>query len=243
MQYARIIMKLTVDNLHVAYGAIKALKGVSLEVDEGEIVALIGSNGAGKTTLVRTISGLLPMAQGKICYGSVTISSLKAHAIVSEGIVQVPEGRWVFENLSVLENLELGAYIHKSSVHFKKDLEEVFFLFPRLKERLSQLSGTLSGGEQQMLAIGRALMSRPKLLLLDEPSLGIAPKLTQQIFQSLKIVHEKGVAILLIEQDANLALKMADRAYVLETGEIKLSGKGSELLRNPEVKKAYLGGS
>lgn len=235
-------MKLAVDNLHVSYGAIKALKGVSLHVDEGEIVALIGSNGAGKTTLVRAISGLVLAESGNISYGSVSLNALKAHEIVAHGIVQVPEGRLIFENLSVLENLELGAYIHKSSVNFKNDLEEVFSLFPRLKERLKQLSGTLSGGEQQMLAIGRALMSRPKLLLLDEPSLGISPKLTQQIFQSLKIIHQKGVSILLIEQDANLALKMADRAYVLETGEIKLFGKGADLLNNPEVKKAYLGG-
>lgn len=234
-------MKLSIENLHVSYGAIKALKGVSLSVSSDEIVTLIGSNGAGKTTLVRGISGIVPLQGGKIRIDGEEINRLAPHRIVERGVVQVPEGRLIFSNLTVKENLELGAYSKKNKNGNREKMAEVFQLFPRLKERLTQNAGTLSGGEQQMLAIGRALMSDPSFLLLDEPSLGLAPNLIQQIFKSLKEIHKKGVGILLIEQDAFLALKIADRGYVLETGEIKLTGKCADLLGNPEVKRAYLG--
>lgn len=237
-------MLLKIENLHVHYGAIHALKGISLEVNEGEIVTLIGSNGAGKSTLLRILSGVIPSSSGTIFYtpggGVYRLHEIPSHQIVAAGVAQVPEGRQIFSNLSVKENLELGAYSRKK-VQIKEEFEEVFALFPRLKERLGQNAGTLSGGEQQMLAIGRALMAKPKLLLLDEPSLGIAPTLVQQIFQTLKKINKRGVTILLVEQDAYLALETANRGYVLETGKIKLAGPAKELLDNPEVKKAYLG--
>ena len=239
---------LQITNLHVSYGAIKALKGVSLTVNEGEIVTLIGSNGAGKTTLLRTISGVLRPVEGEILYhmcndrSRPVITAMSPHHIVENGIVQVPEGRQIFSNLTVRENLELGAYARKNRVPFDEEFDCIFSLFPRLKERLSQNAGTLSGGEQQMLAIGRALMAKPKLLLLDEPSLGIAPSLVQQIFETLKEINRQGVTLLLVEQDAYLALKTAHRGYVLSTGEIILSGTGPELAANPQVKEAYLGG-
>lgn len=239
-------MLLQVENLSVHYGAIHALKGVSLQVKEGEIVTLIGANGAGKSTLLKTLSGLIRPSTGKTEYrapnGDVfLLENLAPENIVKEGVAQVPEGRQIFANLSVKENLELGAYSRQGTVLWDQEFGKIFSLFPRLKERISQNAGTLSGGEQQMLAIGRALMAKPQLLLLDEPSLGIAPSLTQQIFQTLRQINEEGVSILLVEQDAYLALETAHRAYVLETGEIKLSGKASDLLRDPNVQKAYLG--
>lgn len=235
---------LKIENLHVHYGAIHALKGISLEVEEGEIVTLIGPNGAGKTTLLRTISGVIRPSSGKIAYQNVAgtreLASLAPHKIVAAGVAQVPEGRLIFQNLTVEENLELGAYSRKN--HQRDEWDRIFTLFPRLKERLKQNAGTLSGGEQQMLAIGRALMAKPKLLLLDEPSLGLAPTLVQQIFRVLVEINKQGTTLLLVEQDAYLALETASRGYVLETGQIKLSGKSAELLNNPSVKQAYLGG-
>lgn len=240
-------MLLEIKNLHVHYGAIHALKGISLEVHEGEIVTLIGSNGAGKSTLLRTLSGILKPTEGQIQFqtqrhGVIGLGQTDSHVIVKRGIAQVPEGRQIFANLSVKENLELGSYSrHDGKDSFKKDFEEIFNLFPRLKERLKQNAGTLSGGEQQMLAIGRALMAKPRLLLLDEPSLGIAPVLIQQIFETLIEINKRGVTLLLVEQDAFLALETAHRAYVLDTGSITLSGDAKLLLRNPEIKKAYLG--
>ncbi|MFO1462980.1 MAG: ABC transporter ATP-binding protein [bacterium] len=236
---------LRIENLHVHYGAIHALKGVSLQVKAGEIVTLIGSNGAGKTTLVRTISGLVRPSAGRAEYETpgtrVDLAREPSHRIVAHGVAQVPEGRLVFANLSVRENLELGAYGRRDRKNFAADLEKVFHLFPRLKERLAQNAGTLSGGEQQMLAIGRALMSRPTLLLLDEPSLGIAPALVQQIFKTLVAINQEGTTLFLIEQDAYLALETAHRAYVLETGEITMEGKASDLLKDPKIRQAYLG--
>lgn len=233
---------LKIDNLHVSYGAIRALRGVSIHLDFGEIVTIIGGNGAGKTTLVRSVSGLIPIKEGTIEFQGKDLNRLDPHEIVEAGIVQVPEGRSIFHNLSVMDNLKLGAYTTYRKEIFSKNLEEVFSLFPRLKERVNQQGGTLSGGEQQMLAIGRALMSQPKLLLLDEPSLGLAPNLVLQIFQSLQTIHQqKKISILLVEQDAFLALKTASRGYVMENGEIRLSGLSGDLLKNPEVKKAYLG--
>ena len=236
---------LTIQDLHVHYGAIHALKGVNLHVKTGEIVTLIGSNGAGKTTLVRSISGLLRPSQGRMEYETpglcIDLCRTPSHRIVAHGIAQVPEGRMIFANLSVKENLELGAYGRSDRKNFGKDMERVFGLFPRLRERIAQNAGTLSGGEQQMLAIGRALMSRPSLLLLDEPSLGIAPALVQQIFKTLSEINKEGTTLLLIEQDAYLALETADRAYVLETGEITMEGKASDLLKDPKIRKAYLG--
>lgn len=251
---------LQIKNLQVHYGAIHALKGVSLEIEAGEIVTLIGSNGAGKSTLLKALSGIIPVSSGEILYqtfdssnrsessdGSdkkiLQIHKLPSHKIVAAGIAQVPEGRQIFANLSVKENLELGAYARKHSVNFKEEFSKIFELFPRLKERMGQNAGTLSGGEQQMLAIGRALMAKPQLLLLDEPSLGIAPALIQQIFAALKEINRSGTTILLIEQDAYLALETANRGYVLETGEITLSGNGNDLLNNPQIQKAYLGQS
>ncbi|MDO8519467.1 MAG: ABC transporter ATP-binding protein [Deltaproteobacteria bacterium] len=233
-------MSLHIENLEVSYGAIKALHGVTLKVEEGEIVTIIGANGAGKTTLIRAISGVIPKKAGQVFYRGQNITRMPPHKIVSAGVVQVPEGRLIFQNLTVKENLELGAFSQKK-IHFQSDLEEVFALFPRLKERFHQKSDTLSGGEQQMLAIGRALVARPRFLLLDEPSLGLAPNLVQQIFKSLKTIHAKGVSLLLVEQDAHLALKTAHRGYVMETGKIILEGNADTLLGNPEVQKAYLG--
>jgi len=237
---------LTVENLHVHYGAIHALKGVNLYVKTGEIVALIGSNGAGKTTLVRTISGILRPSSGRVAYdipsGQKDLGREASHRIVEHGIAQVPEGRMIFQNMSVLENLELGAFTSTAGRKgIQEDMKKVFELFPRLKERSAQNAGTLSGGEQQMLAIGRALMARPSLLLLDEPSLGIAPTLVQQIFKTLRKINLEGTTIFLIEQDAYLALRTAQRAYVMETGEITMEGKSEELLQNPKIREAYLG--
>lgn len=240
-------MLLEIKDLHVHYGAIHALKGISLEVDSGEIVTLIGSNGAGKSTLLRALSGIVKPSGGEIHYdsiahGPIQIEKIPSHEIVKRGIAQVPEGRQIFANLSVKENLELGSYSrHDDGKSSKQELEEIFSLFPRLKERLKQNAGTLSGGEQQMLAIGRALMAKPHLLLLDEPSLGIAPALVQQIFETLIEINKRGVTLLLVEQDAFLALETAHRAYVIETGEITLSGNSRALLSNPQIKKTYLG--
>lgn len=236
---------LTITDLHVRYDAITALQGVSLRVAPGEIVTLIGSNGAGKTTLLRAISGILPTHRGTIAYvrdgATHELTRCAPHATVAAGVVQVPEGRLIFHNLTVRENLSLGAYQRRDPGGIAADLDFVFTLFPRLKERLAQSGGTLSGGEQQMLAIGRALMSRPRLLLLDEPSLGIAPALVQQIFATLKTINQRGVTILLVEQDAFLALETAHRGYVLETGRIVLEGAAADLLHHPQIKQAYLG--
>lgn len=237
---------LKVENLAVSYGAIKALHDVSLEVNEGEIVTLLGSNGAGKTTTLRAISGLIPIKQGNISFlgQSLTNQKLKAHQIVKLGLAHSPEGRKIFGNLSVEENLQMGTYVRdtkKEAAEIKNDLEEVFQLFPRLKERLNQLGGTLSGGEQQMLAISRALMQRPKLLMLDEPSLGIAPLLVATIFRALVDISKKGTTILLVEQNAVAALKIAHRAYILENGRTTLHGPADEMARNPKIKEAYLG--
>ncbi len=233
---------LKIENLHVFYGGIHALKGISMEVPEGKIVTLIGANGAGKSTTLRTIVGLVKPREGKIYYQGEDITGKPSHYIVKKGIALVPEGRRVFANLTVYENLLMGGYNRPEDEEFKKDLDYVFSLFPRLLERKSQLAGTLSGGEQQMLALGRALMSRPKLMMLDEPSLGLAPKLVEDVFKSIQEIHKKGTTILLIEQNAMAALQIADYGYVLETGKIVLEGTGEDLLHNEDVKKAYLGG-
>lgn len=233
---------LTVEDINVYYGAIHAIKGISLDVPDGEIVALIGSNGAGKSTTLRTISGLMKPKTGKILYEGHDIASVPAHKIVGMGLCQVPEGRHVFANMTVMENLELGAYLRKDKDGIAMDMDDVFKKFPRLLERKDQLSGTLSGGEQQMLAMGRALMSRPKLLLLDEPSMGLAPLLVKEIFNIIKEINESGTTVLLVEQNANMALYIADKAYVLETGRITLSGTAKELASSEAVRKAYLGG-
>jgi branched-chain amino acid transport system ATP-binding protein len=233
---------LTIDNINVYYGAIHALKGISVAVNEGEIVTLIGANGAGKSTILRTVSGLLKPKTGQISFEGQTISAMAAQSIVKLGISQVPEGRRIFANMSVLENLELGAYIRSDKSEIKQDMDTVFERFPRLAERKQQLAGTLSGGEQQMLAMGRALMSRPRLLLLDEPSMGLAPLLVKEIFKIIKEINESGTTILLVEQNANMALSIAHRAYVLETGRITLSGTARELAESEAVRKAYLGG-
>lgn len=233
---------LVLQDVNVYYGAIHALKGISMEVNEGEIVTLIGSNGAGKSTSLKTISGLLRPKEGTIKFNGADLTQIQPQEIVSHGISQVPEGRHVFTNMTVLENLELGAYLRKDKAEIKKDIEKVYTLFPRLKERKGQLSGTLSGGEQQMLAMGRALMSHPKLLLLDEPSMGLAPILVKQIFSIIQEINKTGTTVLLVEQNAHMALSIADRAYVLETGKIVLSGKADELASSKEVQKAYLGG-
>ena len=236
---------LKIQNLFASYGKIQALKGISLEVSQGEIVALIGANGAGKSTSLRTISGLLRPVSGSISFGGEAIDSLPPETIVSRGVVQVPEGRKIFPGLSVLENLEVGAYGRKG--HGKdtrrEDLDRVFHLFPKLNERQCQLGGSLSGGEQHMLAIGRGLMARPKLLLLDEPSLGLAPVMIEEIFQLIADIHRKGVTILLVEQDAQAALEISNRGYVLETGTIGFSDSGRNLLHNERVIEAYLGGN
>lgn len=233
---------LKIDNINVYYGAIHAIKGISLEVREGEIVTLIGANGAGKSTTLRTISGLLKPKSGKISFLGKDIAGKPAHEIVREGISQVPEGRRIFAEMSVLENLELGAFIRTDADGIKEDMEMVFRRFPRLEERKDQQAGTLSGGEQQMLAMGRALMSRPKLLLLDEPSMGLAPLLIREIFSIIEDINKTGTTILLVEQNANMALSIADRAYVLETGRITLSGDAGKLAASEDVRKAYLGG-
>lgn len=231
---------LKVDNINVYYGQIHALKDVSLQVHQDEIVALIGANGAGKSTTLRTISGLLRSKTGSITFLDEDISHTEAYKLVSKGIAHVPEGRHVFLQMTVQENLEMGAYVNSSNV--KAGIADVFDRFPRLKHRKNQIAGTLSGGEQQMLAMGRALMSKPKLLMLDEPSMGLAPILVQQIFDIIKELHAAGTTILLVEQNAEMALQVADRAYVLESGRIKLSGTGAELAKSDEIKKAYLGG-
>ena len=232
---------LKVDNINVYYGAIHAIKGVSFHVDRGEVVTLIGANGAGKSTTLQTISGLLRSRTGSVEFLGENITRLPPHKIVERGLAQVPEGRRIFLQMTVQENLEMGAYTRSGS-GVDEDLEKVFAQFPRLKERRRQVAGTLSGGEQQMLAIGRALMSSPKLLMLDEPSMGLAPILVEQIFDIIRRLHENGTTILLVEQNAQMALSVADRAYVMETGSISLSGTGKELAESDQVKKAYLGG-
>lgn len=232
---------LTLDQLYVNYGAIKALKSISCRVEAGEIVALIGANGAGKTTILNAISAIVPTFSGSVEFLGKTISGISPHEIVKRGISHVPEGRRVFANMSVLENIEMGAYIRTDKKAISEEIDQVFARFPRLFERKKQLAKTLSGGEQQMLAMGRALMSRPKLLLLDEPSMGLAPMLVEQIFSIIKEINAGGTTIMLVEQNANMALSIANRAYVLETGEIVLQGPAAELAANPDVRKAYLG--
>ena len=232
---------LEVKSLHVSYGAITALRGISLSVGEGEVVALIGANGAGKTSTLRAISGMLKPRSGVIRLGAQEIQGLKSNLLVPRGMAHAPEGRGIFLNLTVMENLELGAYLRRDAPAIASDLEYVFGLFPILRERMKQQSGTLSGGEQQMLSISRALMSRPKLLLLDEPSLGLAPQVVETIFRILREVNARGVSILLVEQNAHLALNLAHFGYVLETGEVVMQGQGKALLAAPEIRKAYLG--
>jgi branched-chain amino acid transport system ATP-binding protein len=234
-------MLLEIENITLLYGRIQALHGISLEVAEGEIVALIGANGAGKSTTMRAISGLRPIATGSIRFNGRDITRLRADLRVIRGICQAPEGRGIFPGMTVLENLEMGAYTRRDRSAINADLDRVFGLFPRLQERRRQAGGTLSGGEQQMLAVGRALMSRPKLLLLDEPSMGLAPMLIQQIFEIVTEINQQGTTILLVEQNAQQALSRAHRGYVLETGRIVRSGTGAELLHDPAVKEAYLG--
>lgn len=233
---------LTVENLSINYGAIEAVKEVSFCVEEGEVVTLIGANGAGKTSILRTISGLVRPKSGRISFLGEDIHKSQARKIVAKGLSQVPEGRHVFAGLTVMENLEMGAFLKKDKADNQKTLKMIFDRFPRLEERKHQDAATLSGGEQQMLAMGRALMSKPKLLLLDEPSMGLAPIFIQEIFDIIQDIQKQGMTVLLIEQNANKALSIADRAYVLETGKVVLSGKGSELLASDQVKKAYLGG-
>ena len=235
-------MLLEVKDLSVHYGVIQALKGVSLQVEEGEIVSLIGANGAGKTTILQTISGLLKKSGGDILFMGKSLNKANAKHIVKAGITQVPEGRHIFPEMSVYENLLMGAYLRKDKDGIKKDLEMVYQRFPRLKDRLSQDASTLSGGEQQMLAMGRALMARPKILLLDEPSMGLAPILVKEIFSIIKDINAQGTTILLVEQNAKMALSIADRAYVMETGNIVMCGSGEELAHSEEIQKAYLGG-
>jgi branched-chain amino acid transport system ATP-binding protein len=234
---------LNVRDLHVSYGQIKAIKGISLKVETGSIVTLIGANGAGKTTLLRTISGLIKPKSGSVAVGDTELTTLPPHEIVKRGIAHSPEGRMIFANLTVSENLKMGAYLRKDSDGIVRDMEYVFGIFPRLKERIWQPGGTLSGGEQQMLAIGRALMSQPKVLLLDEPSLGIAPILVRTIFEKIVEINKNlGVTVLLVEQNANMALAIASHGYVLETGSIVLEGAAADLAADENVKKAYLGG-
>ena len=232
---------LKVENINISYGAIHAIHDLSLEVNNGEIVTLIGANGAGKTSTLRAISGLNPIKSGEITYDGKMISNIGAHKIVSYGLSQVPEGRRVFGDQTIEENLLLGAYLRKSKSEIKASMEEVFTLFPRVKERRKQLAGTMSGGEQQMLAIGRALMAKPKLLLLDEPSMGLAPIVVEEIFEIIKNIRKAGTTILLVEQNANAALQIADRGYVLETGSVVLEGLAQDLLHDDSVRKAYLG--
>jgi len=233
---------LEVKDLQVYYGVICALKGISFEVNEGEIVTLIGANGAGKTTMMQSVVGMIPKKSGSVTFDGKDITKMPCHKVVQLGMTQVPEGRRIFQELSVYENLMMGAYTVRNQQRFKEDLESVFERFPRLAERRNQIAGTLSGGEQQMLAMSRALMLRPKLLMLDEPSMGLAPILVDQIFEIIKQLHEQGTTILLVEQNASKALEISDRAYVLETGSITLSGTGAELASSDEVRKAYLGG-
>ena len=233
---------LEVKNLEVYYGVICALKGISFEVNEGEIVSLIGANGAGKTTMMQSVVGLIPKKSGTVIFDGKDITKTPCHKIVELGMTQVPEGRRIFQELSVYENLMMGAYTVRDQQKFKEDLESIYERFPRLAERRNQIAGTLSGGEQQMLAMSRALMIHPKLLMLDEPSMGLAPILVDQVFSIIKELHEAGTTILLVEQNASKALEIADRAYVLETGSIMLSGTGAELAQSDEVRKAYLGG-
>jgi branched-chain amino acid transport system ATP-binding protein len=232
---------LTVKNLQVNYGSVQALKDISIEVKQGEIVTLIGSNGAGKSTLLKTISGLIRPKQGSITFEGKDLTSIPPEKIVSIGISHVPEGRKIFSGMTVMENLRIGAYQRKDKKGIEKDLEEVFSLFPILKDRKNQDAGTLSGGEQQMLAISRALLAKPKLIILDEPSLGLAPVIIDKVFEFIEKIRDTGITILLVEQNANLALEVSERAYVLETGEIKLTGKSSELLKDEQIMKAYLG--
>ena len=235
-------MMLELQDLTVSYGGIQALKGISLQVGEGEIVTLIGANGAGKSTTLRTISGLEKPQGGRIIYNGVDITGKPSKYMVQNGLILVPEGRLIFPDMTVLENLKIGAYLRRDR-DIDKDIQHMYELFPRLKERSWQMAGTLSGGEQQMLAVGRALMSRPKLIMMDEPSLGLAPLIVRDIFQIIRTIRDSGVTVLLIEQNANAALKIADRGYVLETGRIALEGTGQELLSNPAVRAAYLGKS
>ena len=234
-------MKLEIRDLCVSYGGIRALKGISLSVDEGQIVTLIGANGAGKSTTLRAISGLQKAQSGSILYGGEELTNLPAKEIVRRGIIHVPEGRRVFPDMTVAENLKIGAFLRTDQAAIAQDLDYVYSLFPRLKERNWQLAGTLSGGEQQMLAVGRALMSRPKVLMMDEPSLGLAPLIVKDIFSIIRRVNQDGITVLLIEQNANAALRIADYGYVLETGTIALSGTGEELLKSESVREAYLG--
>jgi len=232
---------LEIKDLEVCYGVIKAIKGVSFEVNQGEVIALVGANGAGKTTILHAISGLIPARKGSILFEGEELTKTPAHKIVSMGMAHVPEGRRIFQQLTVLENLKLGAFTRKDKEEIAKSLRTVYDRFPRLEERKNQIAGTLSGGEQQMLAMGRALMSNPRIILLDEPSMGLSPLLVSSIFDIIKVISEGGTTVLLVEQNAKKALAIADRAYVLETGSIILSGKASDLINNESVKKAYLG--
>ena len=232
---------LEVSDLKVYYGVIQAIKAISFEVNQGEVVALIGANGAGKTTTLHTVSGLLPAKEGKIIFDGKDISKVPPHKIVSMGMAHVPEGRRIFQELSVLENLKLGAYTRKNKAEIAESIEMVYDKFPRLKERKNQVAGTLSGGEQQMLAMGRALMSKPRIILMDEPSMGLSPLLVSEIFEIIKEIRNSGTTVLLVEQNAKKALSIADRAYVLETGNITLSGDASKLINDESIKKAYLG--
>ena len=232
---------LEIENMHSYYGHIQALRGISLTVDEGEVVTLIGSNGAGKTTTLRSIHGILPPREGKVIFDGEEIQGTPAHDMIGKGIAQSPEGRRIFFRMSVLENLEMGAYHRNDRSEIRQDMDRVFELFPRLKERVKQEAGTMSGGEQQMLAIGRALMSHPKLLLLDEPSMGLAPVLVERIFEIIREINKQGTTILLVEQNANVALEIATRGYVLETGKIVNSAPAEKLREDPKVREAYLG--
>jgi branched-chain amino acid transport system ATP-binding protein len=235
-------MMLKVENLQVYYGAIHALQGISFNLEKGEIVALIGANGAGKSTVLNTISGILRPREGSVLFEDHEIQEVPPQDIVSKGVIQIPEGRKIFSRMTVTENLEMGAYTQTDRTVINRDMESVFARFPRLRERRTQLGGTLSGGEQQMLAIGRGLMAHPTLLLLDEPSMGLSPILVEQIFDIIQDINEQGTSILLVEQNAQMALAIADRAYVLETGKIVMQGKGDDLLKDPSVIEAYLGG-
>ena len=232
---------LTINNLKVAYGGIQAIRGISLEVPEGQIVTLIGANGAGKSTTLRSVVGLVKPYEGEIIFNGTNLVGMPTHKIIGSGISTVPEGRKIFSDLSVLENLRIGAYLRKNEAEIRADIDMVYDLFPRLKERSWQQAGTLSGGEQQMLAVGRALMGKPRLMLMDEPSLGLAPMIVQDIFSIIKRINQEGVTILLIEQNANMALRTADYAYVLETGHIQMEGPGKELLADENIRSAYLG--
>ena len=232
---------LEVNNLQVSYGVIRAIKGISFEVNEGEIVSLIGANGAGKTTTMQSIMGLIPIKDGTVTYDGKDLSKVPAHKIVSMGMAHVPEGRRVFQELTVYENLVMGAYTQKDKKKIKEDIEDICTRFPRLGERKNQIAGTLSGGEQQMLAMGRALMSKPRIILMDEPSMGLSPLYVTEIFEIIKKIKSEGTTVLLVEQNANMALQVADRAYVLETGRIIMDGKASDLMNDERVRKAYLG--